>query len=106
MLFSPEERASFQDSNAYLRYRKELEDNFFRGFDSQLIGSESSQNATKNFIEMMRKRLVSRPELLQNLIPDFAPHCRRLTPVRRTGQMQPCFFEYLVLTDLPRDLVT
>ncbi|KAK4497848.1 hypothetical protein PRZ48_010503 [Zasmidium cellare] len=80
MLFSPEELASFEDPAAYLRYRKELEDNFFRGFDAQLIGTETSQTATKNFIEMMRKRLVSRPELLDNLIPDFAPHCRRLTP--------------------------
>lgn len=83
MLFSPEELASFEDPNAYLRYRKQLEDNFFRGFDSQLIGSESSQNATKNFVDRMRKRLVARPELLESLIPDFAPHCRRLTPVSR-----------------------
>lgn len=82
MLFSADELASFRDPNTYLRYRKQLEDNFFRGFDSQLIGSESSQNATKNFVEMMRKRLVARSELLERLIPDFAPHCRRLTPVR------------------------
>lgn len=87
MPFSPDELASFQDPKAYLQYRKALEDNFFRGFESQLIGSASSQDATKNFIEMMRKRLVAQPELLDKLVPDFAPHCRRLTPVRC---IEPC----------------
>lgn len=81
MYFSPEELASFKDPATYLRYRKDLEDNFFRGFDSQLIGSVSSQNATQNFVDAMRKRLVAQPELVERLVPDFAPHCRRLTPV-------------------------
>jgi cation diffusion facilitator CzcD-associated flavoprotein CzcO len=28
----------------------------------------------------MRKRLVENPELLEKIVPDFPPHCRRLTP--------------------------
>lgn len=31
-------------------------------------------------MELMRKRLGDKPELLDQLIPDFPPHCRRLTP--------------------------
>jgi cation diffusion facilitator CzcD-associated flavoprotein CzcO len=28
----------------------------------------------------MAKRLEAKPELLEQIVPDFSPHCRRLTP--------------------------
>ncbi|KXT10076.1 hypothetical protein AC579_2470 [Pseudocercospora musae] len=80
MHFSTEQLESFKDPASYLKYRKELEGNFFRGFDSQLRDSEATKETTKNFTEMMRKRLGDKPELLENLVPEFPPHCRRLTP--------------------------
>ena len=80
MIISDEQRKSFEDPQTYLEYRKGLEDNFFRGFEGQLIDSDASKDATKNFIASMRKRLAAEPELLERLVPDFPPHCRRLTP--------------------------
>jgi cation diffusion facilitator CzcD-associated flavoprotein CzcO len=45
-----------------------------------LRDSETSKNAARDFKELMRKRLVEKPELLDQIVPDFPPHCRRLTP--------------------------
>ncbi|KAF2211349.1 hypothetical protein CERZMDRAFT_85517 [Cercospora zeae-maydis SCOH1-5] len=80
MLFSQEQLESFKDPEQYLKYRKSLEDTFYRGFDSQLVDSEVTKHLRQNFIEAMRARTKNKPELLENLVPDFPPHCRRLTP--------------------------
>lgn len=32
------------------------------------------------FVDVMKQRAAAKPELLHGIIPDFAPHCRRLTP--------------------------
>lgn len=34
----------------------------------------------ENFQKLMRDRLSLKPELAEYLIPEFSPHCRRLTP--------------------------
>ncbi|THY00783.1 FAD/NAD(P)-binding domain-containing protein [Aureobasidium pullulans] len=78
--FTPEELESFKDPATYLKFRKELEGPFFRRFDAVLRDSETSKNAARDFRELMRKRLVDKPELLDQIVPDFPPHCRRLTP--------------------------
>ncbi|KAI5194210.1 FAD/NAD(P)-binding domain-containing protein [Aureobasidium subglaciale] len=78
--FTPEQLESFKNSATYLEYRKELEGPFFRRFDAVLRDSETSKNSARDFKELMRKRLVERPELLDQIVPDFPPHCRRLTP--------------------------
>ncbi|KAI5364040.1 Putative flavin monooxygenase, FAD/NAD(P)-binding domain superfamily [Septoria linicola] len=80
MYFTDEQLESFKNPAQYLEYRKQLEDNFFRGFDSQLIDSDTTKDLRQNFIEAMRKRVVGKPGLLENLVPDFPPNCRRLTP--------------------------
>jgi cation diffusion facilitator CzcD-associated flavoprotein CzcO len=64
----------------YLEYRKKLEGSFWRNFDAQLRDSEISKTSAQNFKELMRKRLADKPELLDQILPDFPPHCRRLTP--------------------------
>ena len=96
-----EERKDFEDAEKYLKYRKGLEDNFFRGFDGQLIDSESTRNAETNFSAAMRKRLTKagRPELAKSLIPDFPPHCRRLTP--GPGYLEALAAENLTLIQTP-----
>lgn len=74
MYISEDQRESFKDPKVYLRYRKELEDGFFRGFDGQLKDSETSKQLRQNFIEVIKKRTSERPELLENLVPDlFVP---------------------------------
>lgn len=80
MLISDEDRERFKDPQEYLAFRKDLEDKFFRDFDSYLIGTEKSQNARKLFTETMKKRVNNDNELLEQLVPDFPPQCRRLTP--------------------------
>lgn len=80
MYFDKNQLESFKDPVQYLKYRKELEDNFFRGFESQLVDSDVSKNLRSNFIEAMRKRTAAKPEIISGLIPDFPPNCRRLTP--------------------------
>ncbi|SMY20886.1 unnamed protein product [Zymoseptoria tritici ST99CH_1A5] len=72
--------ASFSDPSKYLQWRKELEDNFFRNFDGQVIDSEASRNARESFVETTRRRVNGDEDLLAKLIPDFPPNCRRLTP--------------------------
>jgi cation diffusion facilitator CzcD-associated flavoprotein CzcO len=39
-----------------------------------------NQALRNQFTEVMRKRLVKRQELLDDIVPDFSPNCRRLTP--------------------------
>ncbi|KAI4774946.1 FAD/NAD(P)-binding domain-containing protein [Aureobasidium sp. EXF-3400] len=80
LLFTAEELDSFKDPTTYLKFRKELEGPFFRRYDAVLRDSETSKNAARDFKELMRKRLVEKPELLDQIVPDFPPHCRRLTP--------------------------
>lgn len=77
---SPELRESFKDPNEYVKYRKELETKYWRGFASWLKGSELNDKAREEFIEIVKKRLSKKPELINSIIPDFSPHCRRLTP--------------------------
>lgn len=80
MHFTPQQLEAFKDPATYLKYRKELEGTFFRGFDGQLKDSEASKSAKENFLGSMKKRLGGDEQLLAKLVPEFAPNCRRLTP--------------------------
>lgn len=80
MYISEEQKKSFEDPEAYLVYRKGLEGTFWRAFAAQIADSEESRNSRDNFIELMKRRLVDEPSLVHKLVPDFPPHCRRLTP--------------------------
>ncbi|PSN62256.1 FAD/NAD(P)-binding domain-containing protein [Corynespora cassiicola Philippines] len=74
------QRQSFTDSETYVQFRKEIEEKYWRKFRAMVRGSEDNQGIRELFIEVMKKRAEKKPELLEGLIPDFAPHCRRLTP--------------------------
>jgi cation diffusion facilitator CzcD-associated flavoprotein CzcO len=80
VVISEETRKSYKDVNAYLEFRKNLENNFWRFFPGWLKDSEANKKAREETIEHLRSRLVKRPELVDDLIPDFPPHCRRFTP--------------------------
>ncbi|KAI1388808.1 FAD/NAD(P)-binding domain-containing protein [Hypoxylon trugodes] len=77
---SSELQESFKDPANYVKFRKELESKYWRGFSSWLKGSELNEKSRQEFIEISKKRLAKKPELLESIIPDFSPHCRRLTP--------------------------
>ncbi|KAF2494626.1 cyclohexanone monooxygenase [Lophium mytilinum] len=78
--YPEEQRESFKDPETYLKFRKELEVKYWRRFKAMLRGSEENAGMREQFIEIMKKRTEKDPSLLSSLIPDFAPHCRRLTP--------------------------
>ncbi|OCL01577.1 FAD/NAD(P)-binding domain-containing protein [Glonium stellatum] len=78
--YSAEKRESFVDPKAYLTFRKDLEEKYWRRFHAMLRDSKENADIKDLFIEVMKKRVAKKPELLEGLIPDFSPHCRRLTP--------------------------
>ncbi|KAG5984173.1 hypothetical protein E4U55_005785 [Claviceps digitariae] len=74
------ERRAFNSEEAYLAFRKTLEDKYWRGFDAFFKNSSDNSELRANFTKIMAQRLASKPELLEHLLPDFSPNCRRLTP--------------------------
>jgi cation diffusion facilitator CzcD-associated flavoprotein CzcO len=71
---------SFEDPDAYYKFRKELEQKFYLRFGSVFKGNETNSSLRAEFITLMAARLKKKPELLEYMIPDFSPSCRRLTP--------------------------
>ncbi|KAL2162499.1 hypothetical protein VTH06DRAFT_7413 [Thermothelomyces fergusii] len=71
---------SFRDDRTYLAFRKELEDKYWRRFSGFFRGSDLNREMRDRFVDIMRRRLAKKPELLADMIPDFSPNCRRLTP--------------------------
>lgn len=82
MYISSENREAYKIEETYLRYRKRLEDGFYRTFAGIIADSETSKILPENFTTLMKTRLenAGRPDLLPKLTPEFPPHCRRLTP--------------------------
>lgn len=78
--YDPELLKSFEDPETYFRFRKDLESKFYRRFGTLFKGSEENKKIRKDFIKLMAKRLEKKPELLDHIVPDFSPNCRRLTP--------------------------
>ncbi|OHF03868.1 hypothetical protein CORC01_00730, partial [Colletotrichum orchidophilum] len=79
-VFSPEEKKSFTDEGFYSQFRRELE----RGLNSVHKITEQGQplqlEARKAMEKMMKEKLSPKPEIAENLIPDFPVACKRLTP--------------------------
>ena len=80
MPFSEEQLRDFQDPEKYLAFRKKLEGDFFRRFESILRDSDTTRKGAETFKQIMRERLGDDAELLEKMVPDFPPFCRRLTP--------------------------
>ncbi|KAL4794375.1 hypothetical protein BDV19DRAFT_390214 [Aspergillus venezuelensis] len=79
--FTPEEIDSFKkDHSVYQKFRKEIETELQSVHGCTLVGSPEQVGATAFFTENMERRLRNKPELVKDLIPAFAPACRRLTP--------------------------
>ncbi|KAJ4297762.1 hypothetical protein N0V90_005657 [Kalmusia sp. IMI 367209] len=73
-------RATFTDPDAYLQYRKRMENRSFTGFGNSVKGGHSSTQLRERATDLMKERLGDRTDLLQAIIPEFSPSCRRLTP--------------------------
>jgi cation diffusion facilitator CzcD-associated flavoprotein CzcO len=57
-----------------------VEETYWRRFVSLFKDSPENLNAREEFKGIMKKRLGDKPKLLQDILPDFSSHCRRLTP--------------------------
>lgn len=78
---SEKQRERFKnDPDEYVKYRKETENKYYRGFNGWLKGHASVEDQREDFKKTMNERLAKKPALVDALIPDFSPHCRRLTP--------------------------
>ncbi|KAH6676226.1 hypothetical protein B0J14DRAFT_350711 [Halenospora varia] len=71
---------SFEDPDKYHAFRKALETKFYGRFGTIIKGSEQNAGLREDFIKLMGERLKKKPELLELIVPDFPPNCRRLTP--------------------------
>lgn len=80
MLFDPKQLKDFESPEKYLLYRKGLEETYWRRFASLFKNSEENLSAREEFKVMMERRLNGKVELLDAILPEFSPHCRRLTP--------------------------
>ncbi|RDW85260.1 flavin-binding monooxygenase-like protein [Coleophoma cylindrospora] len=78
--YAPELLKSFEDPETYLLFRKELEGKFYRRFSTLFRDTEENKKLKEEFKGLMAERLKKKPELLEHMIPDFSPNCRRLTP--------------------------
>lgn len=73
------ERARLSPEN-YLEFRKGLEAKLFSRFGGIFKGSDRNGASKAAIQQLMASRLAAKPELLEKIIPDFSPSCRRLTP--------------------------
>lgn len=79
--YSTEEKKTWrQNPEAYLEYRKALEFGLQNNYAITQRGSKAQAIAVKRYEESMRERLKDKPEILSNLLPNFPPLCKRLTP--------------------------
>lgn len=78
---SPEQRRLFQeDPDAYVKFRKEAESAYYRGFHGWTKGHPSLAEQREKYVAHMSQGLAEKPDLISAFIPDFSPACRRLTP--------------------------
>ncbi|KAI9663199.1 MAG: hypothetical protein M1821_008247 [Bathelium mastoideum] len=69
-----------EDPDYFLSYRKNMESDMNRTFDTFLKDSEKQKGAYVEFAKMMKNRLGGDEELAKLLTPKWGVGCRRLTP--------------------------
>lgn len=79
-LFSEEQLKSFEDPKEYLKYRKEVEGGYFQRFGAIFKDSPENKQQLEQWTGLMKKRVAEKPELEDQILPDFPPNCRRPTP--------------------------
>ncbi|KAL4798701.1 flavin-binding monooxygenase [Aspergillus venezuelensis] len=79
--YTDEEKEAWKkDRESYIKYRKTIETEFQSLCQGFFKDSQMQVGMRKLFTEEMRRRLQDKPELIDEMIPDFAPLCKRLTP--------------------------
>lgn len=79
--YKSEEKEHWRENpDAYKEYRKFLESGMHSLYDLTIRGSTESKHARLQYEKNMRERLEAKPGLIDQLLPDFSPLCKRLTP--------------------------
>ena len=79
--YSNEEIETFEkDPQAYYIYRKALEQAINLDHACLFKGTKYYEEGLKAIQENMRTKLAKRPEIYEQMKPDWSPGCRRLTP--------------------------
>ncbi|KAF7715379.1 Flavin-containing monooxygenase [Penicillium ucsense] len=79
--FTAEEIKSFEtDHQKYQDFRKKVEYELQSVHGMTLIGHPQQLSVKKLFVENMTRRLGKSHKLMDDLMPSFAPACKRLTP--------------------------
>ncbi|CZT08171.1 hypothetical protein WAI453_002217 [Rhynchosporium graminicola] len=79
--YSPSQLKEFNtDPGAYNKYCRDLEGELNRRFTLVHKGSQDQKKARELIANMMADQLNNDPKLTENIIPDFALGCRRMTP--------------------------
>lgn len=78
----PEElrKRLLSDPKFYQQFRLSVEEDGNGVHAVTMKGTELQKGAKDMFYEHMKKRLASKPEIFEALVPSFSPGCRRLTP--------------------------
>jgi cation diffusion facilitator CzcD-associated flavoprotein CzcO len=79
--YTAEEKKKFRaDPEEFLRYRKKIESDMNKTFETMLRQSKKQIGARKAFAEIMKQRLNGDEVLAEKLTPKWSVGCRRLTP--------------------------
>ncbi|KAK5958393.1 hypothetical protein OHC33_000235 [Knufia fluminis] len=79
--YTDEEKEAWRkDPASYVKYRKALEVGMQGGFSVTHRDTIEHTTARNAFDKAMRDRLKTKPEIVEHMLPDFPPLCKRLTP--------------------------
>jgi cation diffusion facilitator CzcD-associated flavoprotein CzcO len=96
LTFSEEQRRNWANNpQDYLQYRKAVENELNDGFPFFIHGTKHQADAKAFTIQEMSRRLSTKPEMIDDLIPDFPVGCRRPTP--GTGYLEALVAPYTEL---------
>lgn len=69
-----------KDPASYLKYRKDIENELNDGFPFFIRGTKAQADAKEATDSDMRKRLATKPDIAERMIPEYPVGCRRPTP--------------------------
>ncbi|OBT62114.1 hypothetical protein VE03_08988 [Pseudogymnoascus sp. 23342-1-I1] len=79
--FTDEQKQEFRtDPEAYLQYRKEVENELNKRFKFIIRDSEEQEEAKRFSTHEMTTKLAAKKSLVEYIVPDFAVGCRSPTP--------------------------
>ena len=73
-------RETFKDPQIYLEYRTGVEKGFFQRFGAIFKDTVENRELKEKWTQIMLQRVSQKPELGDQILPDFPPNCRRPTP--------------------------